>query len=173
MYLSHILSLPLITALGLALLPTGALAQQKSLKEQIVGTWTVVSNYQQRQDGSRTNNFGNNPKGMAMFDSSGRFSWMLFGDPPKKFSANDRMQGTAEENKAAVHGTVAYYGTYTIDEAKGTVTYNMERSMFPNWDGIARTASVTIMGDDFKQVSAPIPSSSGPFVPNLVFKRAK
>ena len=39
----HILSLSLITALGLALLPSSTVAQQKSLKEQIVGSWTYVS----------------------------------------------------------------------------------------------------------------------------------
>jgi hypothetical protein len=39
----HILSLSAITALGLALLPGNAVAQTKSLKEQIVGSWTYVS----------------------------------------------------------------------------------------------------------------------------------
>ena len=37
-----IFGLPVIAALGLAILPGGATAQQKSLKDQIVGTWTLV-----------------------------------------------------------------------------------------------------------------------------------
>ena len=35
----NVLSLSVATALGLALLPGSAVAQQKSLKEQLVGTW--------------------------------------------------------------------------------------------------------------------------------------
>ena len=38
-----ILNLSAIAALALALMPDGAAAQQKSLKEQLVGTWAFVS----------------------------------------------------------------------------------------------------------------------------------
>ncbi len=58
----HILSLSVITALGLAFLPGSALAQQKSLKDQLVGTWTVVSWDQVNKDGSKFQRFGTNPK---------------------------------------------------------------------------------------------------------------
>jgi hypothetical protein len=37
-----ILTISAVTAFGLGLLP-GAFAQQKSLKEQIVGTWSITS----------------------------------------------------------------------------------------------------------------------------------
>jgi hypothetical protein len=30
------------------------------------------------------------------------------------------MKTTAEENKAAVQGSIAYYGTYTVDEVDNT-----------------------------------------------------
>jgi hypothetical protein len=164
-----------ISALLLAVaLPAGdALAQQKSLKDQIVGTWTLVSNYVEFQDGRREEPFGGDQKGFASFDTNGRFSWLIMGAARKKFAANNRLEGTPEENKAAVAGTVAYWGTYAVDDAKGTITYNIERSMYPNWDGTARTASVTIAGNELKQVSAPIPSSRGTYVPNLVWQRAK
>jgi hypothetical protein len=39
--------------LGLALLPGNAAAQQKTLKEQIVGAWTFVSSVNTRPDGRR------------------------------------------------------------------------------------------------------------------------
>ena len=50
-----------------------AVGQQNTLKEQLVGTWTVVSLINER-DGKRTQPFGPNPKGYFMFDSSGHFS---------------------------------------------------------------------------------------------------
>ena len=39
-----VLSVSAIAVLGLALLPATAFSQQKSLKEQIVGTWTHCIN---------------------------------------------------------------------------------------------------------------------------------
>ena len=38
------LSLAAVAVLGLTLLPGTALAQQKPLKDQLAGTWTIVSN---------------------------------------------------------------------------------------------------------------------------------
>jgi hypothetical protein len=40
----NILSLSAIAALGLSALPGNAVAQTKSLKEQLTGTWIVVTN---------------------------------------------------------------------------------------------------------------------------------
>ena len=48
----HTLSLSVITALGLALLPTSAVAQEKSLKEQLAD-WTLVSIDQTGKDGKK------------------------------------------------------------------------------------------------------------------------
>jgi len=53
MYRRHILSLSVIAALGLALSSSIALSQQKSLKEQLVGSWTYASADTVRPDGSR------------------------------------------------------------------------------------------------------------------------
>jgi len=50
-----------------------SLAQQTSLKEQLVGTWTLVSSDQVRPDGSKLKQFGANPNGINVFDPNGRF----------------------------------------------------------------------------------------------------
>ena len=39
----YMISLSALTALGFALLPSSAISQQKSLKDKLVGTWTLVS----------------------------------------------------------------------------------------------------------------------------------
>ena len=48
------LNLFAITALAIALLPGSAVGQQKSLKEQLVGTWIYVSSTITRADGTKT-----------------------------------------------------------------------------------------------------------------------
>src|ERR1700685_4143304 len=72
-----ILSMAAIAALSLALVPGIATAQQKSLKDQIVGTWTLVSWVQTLKDGSKNLRFGNDPKGVNTFTSDGHFTLII------------------------------------------------------------------------------------------------
>jgi hypothetical protein len=62
-----------LLCLAVGLSASDCLAQQKSLKEQLVGTWTLVSSNQVRPDGSTLKQFGANPKGINVFDTNGRF----------------------------------------------------------------------------------------------------
>jgi hypothetical protein len=122
----HILSLSMITGLGLALLPGSALAQQKSLKEQLVGTWTVVSWEQARPDGSKFQRFGANPKGIHVFDANGRYVVMFAHPELPKIASNNPSTPTPEELKGLVGRSIAYYGTYTVDEGTKVITLRVD-----------------------------------------------
>jgi hypothetical protein len=152
-----------------------AFAQQpnKPLREQLLGTWDLVSTYAVRQDGSRLDNpFGPSPSGRYMLDAAGRFSYMIYGSGRLKFTSNNRREGTAEENKAAVQGVIAFYGTYTVDESASTVTWHIERCTFPNWEGSDHKTIVTLNGNDLSYTADPIASAAGPYVPHVTWKRA-
>jgi hypothetical protein len=62
-----------LLCLAVSLSASRSLAQQKSFKEQLVGTWTLVSSDQVLPDGSKLKQFGANPKGINVFDAKGRF----------------------------------------------------------------------------------------------------
>ena len=53
-----LISLSAITVVGLSLLSHNALGQQKSLEEQLVGTWTLASASEVYQDGRKENSWG-------------------------------------------------------------------------------------------------------------------
>jgi hypothetical protein len=55
-----ILSTSAITALALVMLSGSVPAQQKTLKEQLIGTWTLVSWEQATTDGTKRQDFGRN-----------------------------------------------------------------------------------------------------------------
>ena len=165
----NILSISAITALGLAMVPGSSVAQQKSLKEQLVGTWTPVSITTKRPDGSLQ--WGSNPKGIAIFTDNGRFSESVMRSDRTKFAANSRLQGTPDDNKATTQGTIVTYGTYSVDEAKKTYTLRIEGSSYPNFEGIEITRPVTITGDEMTATN-PSPSSGGP-PSQAVWRRAK
>jgi hypothetical protein len=158
------LSTTALLCLGVALPSSSAVAQQKSLKDQLLGTWTLVSVTEVYQDGRKETPFGPAVKGAVSFDGNGKFTLMIIGADLPNPSGNPR-----ESSRLAV----AYFGTYAVDEAAKTVTYTAERATNPGFDGLARKASVTVSGDELMQAGAPITSPQGTFTPNLVLKRAK
>jgi hypothetical protein len=87
-----ILSLSVITAFGFALCSGSVFGQQKSIKDQLVGTWTVTSQEQARKDGSKVERFGANPKGITIFEANGRFATILARPDLPKLASNDPMR---------------------------------------------------------------------------------
>jgi hypothetical protein len=164
-----ILGLSAITALGLALLPDNAFAQQKSLKDQLVGTWVMVSNITTR-DGTKSETFGPNPKAIAIYESNGRFAIVTTRSDLPKFASNNRATGTADENKAVIQGSIAYFGTYSVDEAGKSLTAKIEGATFPNWVGTAQTRTISFAGDEQTQLVA-VGSAGGSV--EIKWKRAK
>ena len=139
-----ILSLSAVTVLGLAVLPGSAVSQQKSLKDQLVGTWTLASWEQEGgQTGPKFQRFGANPKGYNIFDASGRFYAMFARPDLPKIASNNPSTPTPEEAKAIVGGAIAYYGTYTVDESAKVVTMKVESSSFANQLGSDQKRTVT------------------------------
>jgi Lipocalin-like domain len=121
------LALGTMALLGLGVaLPGAAVAQQKPIKEQIVGTWTFVSALDIYPDGRKNDRWGTNPKGVFMFDGNGRFAQFITRSDLPKVSAGTADKGTAEENKAIVSGLVASFGTYTVNEAEKMVITRVE-----------------------------------------------
>lgn len=155
--------------LGVALPSGDAIGQQKTLKEQLVGTWTYVSVDTVRPDGSRVPIFGPNPQGRASFDSNGRYMLLTARSGQPKFASNNRMEATPEEYKAVVQGSIAHFGRYTVNEADKTITFHIETSTFPNWNGAEQTRPFTLTGDELKWTTA---ASSGGSA-EVVLKRAK
>ncbi|GAB3626923.1 lipocalin-like domain protein [Pandoraea terrae] len=147
-----------------------AVAQQQTLKEQLVGTWAYVSVDTVRQDGSRVPMFGPNPQGLASFDGSGHYVLMTSRAGLAKFASPNRMEGTPEENKAVVQGSIAHFGTYTVNEADKTITFHIVASTFPNWTGVQQKRPFTITGDELKWTT-PAGSSGG--TAEVVLKRAR
>src|SRR6516164_1876796 len=80
MYRRNIISISAMTVLGLILLPGNTVAQQKPFKEQLTGTWTLGSWEQVFKDGTKRQDFGTNPKGVASFEPNGHF-FVMFSRP--------------------------------------------------------------------------------------------
>ena len=132
------LALTMLIGAMLAGVAGTALAQQKgkTLKKQIVGTWTFVSALDVKEDGTKSNRWGSDPKGIFMFDGNGNFAQFITRSNLPKFGARRMDQVTAEEYKAVISGLVASFGTYTVNEAEKTITTHVEGSVLPDLVGV-------------------------------------
>jgi hypothetical protein len=154
----NVLRLSVITVLGFPLLPGNAMAQQKSLKEQLVGTWTMVLCEVVQPDGTKTPLVvGNDPTGQYIFTDNGHFSFQAAAELPR-LASNSRMKTTPEENKAVVQGSVAYYGTYTVNDADRTIALHVDRSSFPNQNGSDGKRIITALSADEMKYINPLRS---------------
>lgn len=158
--------------LGLALLPGSALSQQKSLKDQLVGTWTVVSWEQTRKDGTKFQRFGAAPKGVNVFDPNGHFFVMFARPELPKIASNDPNNPTPEEALAIAKGSIAYFGTYTVDEAAKTIEFRIETSTLSNQLGIPQKRKiVTLTASELKYTNITTVGDAGNI--DIALKRAK
>jgi hypothetical protein len=144
MHRRTIFNLSAITALGLALLPSNIVAQQGTLKQQLTGTWTLVSR-------AANSNTRPNTKGILILESSGYYA-ELFGPPDRSrpFAAN--------------------YGTWLVSEPDRTLTQRFEGAVIPNNEGAEVKSSVGLAGDELK-LTRVLPSSGAR--QEFVYRRAR
>jgi hypothetical protein len=155
---------------GAIALGSSAAWGQKLSKKQLIGSWEYVSAESVAKDGTKLPLVeGANPKGRLIFDDH-RFSLQIIAEYPK-LASNDRLKTTPDENKATAHGALSYWGTYTFNEADGTLVYNIERSSFPNQNGGSFKRIVkTLTANELVYIN---PSILAGRVNTNVWKRAK
>jgi len=137
--------------LALALSAGTAAAQPAaSLKDRIVGSWDFVVAEVAAPDGKKSFPFVETPRGILIFTADGRFAQIHVAGDVSKIASNNRMTGTPEEYAAIMRRSLSVFGTWTVDEEKKTVTYNIVSSSFPNWEGEAQTRNIDkLTADEF------------------------
>jgi hypothetical protein len=147
-------------------------SQQQSLKAQLIGTWGIaVVAATNRSDGTKTHVFGPNPNGVLMFHSDGHFALISTRPGRTKYASGNRVQGTPEEFRETVLGSIAYFGTYSVDEAKSEFVLTITGSTFPDYEGTKQARPFTIVGDELRSIN-PNPSQGGSPL-DLVLKRIR
>jgi hypothetical protein len=160
-----------VTALGLAVLQGGASAQEISIKEQLVGTWKFVMCEVMAPDGTKRPLVeGNNPAGQYIFTSDGHFSFQVAADFPH-FASNSTKNTTPEENRAAVRGSFAYYGTYAVNDAEKTIAEHIERGSPSYVNETDGTRIITLLSANEMKYTNPRTMAGGSV--NCAYTRAK
>lgn len=134
------------------LLPvSGASAQAKSFKDQVVGAWRLVSFDSFDAAGTKIPSFeGSDLKGRLILTADGLLCAQMITEIPK-LASKARLKTTAAEDKAIAHGVLSFFGTYTTDEANKTIILLIERSSYPNHaTGKGAKRNITFSGDEMR-----------------------
>jgi Lipocalin-like domain len=108
--------------------------------KNLVGTWTLLSVVTE-QDGRKFDAYGPTAKGLWVFDANGRYSIVVIAGDLPNFASGNRSSGTTDENKAVVAGSLAHFGTYVVDEADKSFTFQIDRAKI----GTAETTSALLL----------------------------
>src|SRR5580765_1856020 len=135
----------LVGVVSLALMGSAAAQGGK----QIVGLWQLVSD-SNTQDGvtKKGMGFGSNPKGQFLFTSNGHYMSINTRSDIPKFASGNRMKGTAEENRAVVHGSIAHFGTYSVTPDGKAFILKVEGGTWPAWVGAGQKPKFTTKADN-------------------------
>ena len=147
-----------------------AVAQPKSLKEKLIGTWHLVSNIVERRDGTKVEQFGPNPKGILIFAADGHFATFNARTDLPKLASGNRSRATPEENKAVIEGSFAYYSTYSASDSDNVITIHIDGSTFANQIGTVQKRVVTSITSEEMKFINPAATSGGSI--QLVWERA-
>lgn len=139
--------LGVVSSLGLILLALlASLFGQQQSGNALVGSWKLVFFENQTTTGEVSYPLGRQPVGLLIYDAKGWISVHVMKPGRPNFKAGDRVRGTPEEIKTAFEGYAGYYGRYTVDERRQTVTHHVEASSFPNEVGMNLERAFTLSG---------------------------
>jgi hypothetical protein len=96
---------------------------------------------------------------------------MIFRSDVPKFASNNLNQVTPEEAKAAVQGSTANFGTWSIDEATKTLTTNIEAASNPNLNGGTQKRVISSLSAN--ELRYTNPTSQIGTADDVVWKRAE
>ena len=116
--------------------------------EKLIGTWLQVSIDTISAEGTRRPLYGENSKGIVIYTSDGYFSLMQARVDLPRLQSGLPSKATPEEAKAVVAGSIAYFGTYSLDEATNILRLDIHASTLANFTGNpAETRTITSLTD--------------------------
>ena len=120
------------------------------LSARLIGTWELRSREDHAADGTRRVDpgLGPDPVGLLVYDARGHFA--------AQFMKRDRdggatpvvAKGPALNNSRARDGYDAYFGAYTVDDARGTVTQRLVGALSAENVGQTLTRAMAVDGDE-------------------------
>ncbi|TDN93361.1 lipocalin-like protein [Salegentibacter sp. 24] len=123
-------------------------------KNNVLGTWKPVKIVVEKNN-IKTFPYGPKPAGRLTFTKEMQFLEFIIDSRIPPFESEIRGEGTDEENRNLLNGSLALFGSYTVDEEGNFSGNQVEGSSFPNWVGNVRTTdelNLVVNGDTMTEL---------------------
>lgn len=122
-------------------------------QDDLIGTWRLVDIEVEGPKGREVDPFyGTGSRGVLIYDVSGWFSVQIEGSGrpavqvPSVRPATEQSESAARVKAAVLDSYYAYYGTWSFDPVKSTVTHHANGALYPGEDEATYTQHVEIVG---------------------------
>jgi len=142
-----------------------------SIKEEIIGTWKLVSWVYENEKGETVDYLGKHATGILMYDKHGYMNAQLMKADRSIFASDSISGAMPDEALGAFNTYLAYFGKY-YEEKPGEVVHIVEGSLFPNWIGNKEVRYGRIENNVLILHTPPIPAQGREIVFYITWERA-
>lgn len=143
----------------------------RPLSADLIGTWELLSREDRTPAGDLRidPSLGADPIALLIYDGHGHFA--------AQFMKRDRTGSETDiasrgpNNSRARGGYDAYFGTYSVDDANGTVTQRLTGALSPENVGHVLTRAMTVTGDELMIRLETATANGEPVVRSLRWRR--
>jgi len=114
----------------------------------VIGTWTLLSWYNENDAGERHYPFSESATGYISYSKDGFVFVHLTAPGRQDYKANDPFGGSLEEDSAAMKSQITYAGTYEFFGDR--VVHHVVQASYPNWVGTKLERQADFIGGRLK-----------------------
>lgn len=135
-----------------------------TIRQQLIGTWRLVSYEVHDGDGSVVHPMGRSVDGLIMYGADGFVSANLMVPDRAAYSGGTAASATAAELAASAAGYFGYAGRFEVDEAGRTVVHRIAVALMPNLVGTTQRRHVLLEDARLTLRGDPTPAGVTPFI---------
>jgi hypothetical protein len=120
------------------------------LSKTLVGTWELLTREDYTPNGERRidPSLGADPIALLIYDRAGNFAAQFMKRDRRPVAAGSNAAISAPNNSRAQGGYDAYFGTYVVDDSKGSVTQRLTGALSQENVGLVLTRVMEVAGDE-------------------------
>lgn len=154
--------------------------QNEPLSQTLVGTWELLSRVDRTAAGERRIDpgLGEDPIALLYYDQSGNFAAQFMkrdrtADASSASDPSDVGPATRPHNNSrAQRGYDAYFGTYSVDDSRGTVTQRLVGALSVENVGQVLMRAMVVDGDTLTIALETVAADGEPVTRTLAWRRA-
>jgi hypothetical protein len=105
------------------------------LLARFVGMWKLIGSEFRKDSGEVYYPLGRKATGLLMYAVDGTMAAQLMRADRPHFPDGDLARGSAEDIRRTLIGYTAYFGTFSINANRQTITHHVLGSLYPDWIG--------------------------------------